>query len=143
MNRHLNAGKHDRNYRSKNRDALKEKCRIYAEENPRKMLYNGSKARARYQNLEHTITEDDIVLTTHCPVLGIELDYKRGHKKTQQPNSPSLDRIDNSKGYIPGNICVVSWRANACKKDATLNELKAIVRYLEPAKFEAGLCEWL
>ena len=46
-------------------------------------------------------------------------------------NSPSLDRIDNSKGYVPGNIAVISMRANMIKNNASLVELKAIVAYIE------------
>jgi len=46
-------------------------------------------------------------------------------------HSPSLDRIDNSKGYTKDNVMVISFRANNIKKDANLQELKALVRYLE------------
>ena len=45
----------------------------------------------------------------------------RGQKRLE--NSASLDRIDNVKGYIPGNVQVISWRANRVKSDATLDEL--------------------
>lgn len=31
--------------------------------------------------------------------------------------SPSIDRKDNSKGYIPSNVQWVSWRVNEMKKD--------------------------
>ncbi len=42
----------------------------------------------------------------------------------------SLDRIDNSKGYIPGNVAVISWRANLIKNSSTLEELEAVVAWL-------------
>ena len=45
--------------------------------------------------------------------------------------APSLDRIDSSKGYIVGNISVISLRANMLKNNATLNELKMIVKWLD------------
>ena len=47
------------------------------------------------------------------------------------PNSYSLDRIDSSKGYIPGNVWVISRRANAIKSDATLEELELLVKNLK------------
>jgi hypothetical protein len=47
------------------------------------------------------------------------------------PNSPSLDRIDNSKGYIEGNVIVVSWRANNLKRDASIQELQKIVEFYQ------------
>jgi len=45
------------------------------------------------------------------------------------PNSPSLDRIDNSKGYVKGNVIVVSWRYNSLKKDGTPAELVAVALF--------------
>jgi len=61
-----------------------------------------------------------------CPVLGIPLDYSC--KGFASPNSPSLDRIDNSKGYEIGNVRVISWRANSLRADGTEVEFAAILR---------------
>jgi len=44
-------------------------------------------------------------------------------------NSPSLDRIDNTKGYTPDNVVVVSNRANSIKRDATPDELMAVAKF--------------
>lgn len=49
---------------------------------------------------------------------------------------PITPRKTESKGYIKGNVRVISYRANAIKRDATLGELEALVRYLRSA-----LCE--
>ena len=46
---------------------------------------------------------------------------------------PAL-RQCNSKGYVPGNIAVISMRANMIKNNATLAELKAIVAYIEASQ---------
>ena len=53
-------------------------------------------------------------------VLGIKLDTGDRRKKG---NAPSIDRIDNSKGYTKENIMVVSNRANMIKNNATIDEL--------------------
>lgn len=46
-----------------------------------------------------------------------------------RPNAASLDRIDNSKGYVRGNVMVISLRANAIKNNATAEELTAVAAY--------------
>ena len=68
-------------------------------------------------------------MTDTCPLLGIPLKrypltqpVGRG-RGGQRPDAYSLDRKDPTKGYIPGNIIVCSWRANSLKKDATPDEL--------------------
>jgi len=95
------------------------------EKDPRTRLYDSSKNSARVRNLEHTITLNDIVIPTNCPVFGIKL-----KANGQQNASASIDRKDNTKGYIPGNVRVISLRANRLKQDATLEELEAIVAYM-------------
>ena len=63
-----------------------------------------------------------------CPILGIPL--KINKPRTPRDNSYSLDRIDNSKGYVPGNIQIISVKANNMKSNATLEELEALVAYM-------------
>lgn len=48
----------------------------------------------------------------------------------KKENSPSIDRLDNTKGYVKGNINIISWRANRIKSDATLDELEKIYRWV-------------
>lgn len=65
-----------------------------------------------------------------CPILGIPLNYDPIFIKGQdRNNSPSLDRIDNSKGYSIGNVRVISMKANRIKSDATAGELFKIGLY--------------
>jgi hypothetical protein len=61
-------------------------------------------------------------------LLGVKLEWStlRGNGGILLPNSPSLDRIDPSKGYVKGNVWIVSHRGNTIKNDATHDELKAI-----------------
>lgn len=48
------------------------------------------------------------------------------HRGVKQDDSYSLDRIDSSKGYIKGNVWVISLRANRIKNDSTPDELRLI-----------------
>jgi hypothetical protein len=63
-----------------------------------------------------------------CPVLPwIELHYP-GHYR-HDPAGASLDRIDREKGYVPGNVRVISLRANLLRKDITYKELRALADF--------------
>ena len=101
--------------------------------NPLKYMLNTARRRAKICGHEFTITEDDFTeLPTHCPVLKIELRYGRNNGK-RDDHSPSLDRKDSSKGYVPGNVEIMSWRANNLKSNATLAELEQLVEHLRRA----------
>ena len=72
---------------------------------------------------------NDIKIPLNCPILQIPLINSLGGKSID--NSPSLDRIDSSKGYIKGNVRIISMRANRLKQDSTIDELKKIILYME------------
>lgn len=84
-------------------------------------LHRAAKQRAERYGLDFDIELSDIVVPTHCSYLGVEL---RPGSKGNYANSPSLDRIDNSKGYVKGNIQVISTKANTAKSNLTLDELR-------------------
>ena len=89
------------------------------------MLFQAKK-RATDKGLEFDLELSDIVIPATCPVLGIKLE----RLDKRHAGSPSLDRIDNTKGYVKGNVRVISWRANAIKKDATVEEIRCILHYM-------------
>lgn len=88
----------------------------------------GAKVRARKCNVPFAITIDDFEIPTRCPILGIELKQNIGKISAA---SPSLDRIVPALGYVPGNVAVLSNRANSIKNNATYNELIAIAKWLK------------
>ena len=106
------------------------------------MVYK-AKERAKLKQLNFNIDLEYVrsLVVTHCPVLGIPLEWSalRGNGVVIVPGSPSLDRIDPTKGYVKGNVWIISYRANTIKNNATHEELKlvtkavgeAIVRSLE------------
>jgi len=87
-----------------------------------------AKDRARKQNVPFDLTEEDIELPEVCPVLGLKLEKGIKHPCDQ---SPSIDKIKPDLGYVRGNIKVISFRANTLKRDASIEELKAILKYME------------
>ena len=95
---------------------------------PKRELVRKARQRAKKNALPFTITEHDFEYPTHCPVLGIELHPGTGK---QTDSSPSLDRTRPALGYVPGNVRVISYRANTLKSSATLKEARLVVAYLE------------
>jgi len=87
----------------------------------RKHLLRNAKARARINNYEFTITKDDIVIPEYCPYLNTKIIVDAGNGRSG--HAPSIDRIDNSKGYTKDNIEIISDKANKMKQDATKEEL--------------------
>lgn len=108
--------------------AYNQEMREYRTKSPEakiKSLLCIAKGRARKRGLEFDVSIDDLDIPTHCPLLGIEINY-RAKGRGGSNNSPSIDRIDTSKGYTKGNVWIISWRANRLKSDATLDELRGI-----------------
>jgi hypothetical protein len=108
-------------YAEANRDACVERATKWRKTKPERNMWLQARKRAANKGLEFTIDVEDIVLPTVCPYLGIELKVNTG--KGFQPDSYSLDRIDSSKGYVKGNIGVISNMANSMKRDATPEQL--------------------
>jgi hypothetical protein len=101
------------------------------ERNPRSHLVIDARARGKRNGVPVNITVEDIDWVTHCPVLGIELVYARTGGKGQRVNSATLDRKINALGYVPGNVFVLSHRANRLKQDATVEEVEALLKYMK------------
>lgn len=119
------------NYRSskwevKNPDKVKARREKTREKSWIRFALSRVKHRAKTRGIPFNIELNDIDQPTHCCVLGIKLNYNNkglGYKG----NSPSVDRVDPKKGYIKGNVRVISWRANLLKSDASIEELEAVL----------------
>ncbi len=76
---------------------------------------------------------ETMYIPRHCPALGMELNYNGtgeiGYSRGE--DSPSIDRLDSSKGYTIDNIHIISWRANRIKNDSTPEELLKIYNYIK------------
>jgi hypothetical protein len=101
--------------------------RIYNKKHPLQRWLYRLRGRAKEKQLEFNLTEDDLVVPAVCPILNIPLKKAYGLKTD---NSPTVDRIRNDQGYVPGNIRIVSHRANRLKADANIAELIDIILYM-------------
>jgi len=105
----------ERNYLRKDRQAR-----------PEYYLWKGAKRRAKAKGLDFDIEVSDIIIPQLCPLLNIPIIHEVG-KGHRNPNSPSLDRIIPSKGYVKNNVRVISNRANLLKNNATVEELEMVL----------------
>jgi hypothetical protein len=87
------------------------------------------KQNAGLRGIEFSVSISDIpAIPEFCPVFPwIRLVLPTGKGRGFYPDAPSIDRIDSSRGYVLGNIRIVSWRANSLKSNATVEELEALL----------------
>jgi len=88
---------------------------------PRWKLLKHAKERAGQQGVPFDLELEDIVVPAVCPVLGIQLFNGVG---ASHDGSPSLDKVIPELGYVRGNVMVVSYKANAMKRNASLEDLE-------------------
>ena len=126
--------------RKTSKDGLRRECMSCAQEMyqewiqanrpsvKRKQMLKDSKKRAKKFGILNNLELQDIGEPSHCPVLGIQLNWYNTGKA--QDDSPSLDRIIPELGYTKGNIIVMSMKANRIKNDATSDELYKVANWL-------------
>lgn len=94
---------------------------------PKVALVDWARTRSKLNKLPFDLCADDFDLPELCPVLGIKL--VKGSGKLHDA-SPTLDRIVPEKGYVKGNVVVISYKANRIRNNGSLEDLEAVVRYI-------------
>jgi len=89
----------------------------YLLRDPQRRIWKAAKDNAKKAGIEFNIEKSDIVIPEVCPVFGKPFVY--GDRRW----SASIDRIDSDKGYVKGNIQIISNLANRMKSDASPEEL--------------------
>ena len=114
-------------YRLKNKEANKR----YRQKKWEKQRIKGALRRAKAKNLPFNITEEYVKSITPkdmiCPALGIKMNTS----VEDLDSKPSLDRLVPEKGYVKGNVIVVSFKVNRIKADATPEELMKVAIFYE------------
>lgn len=71
----------------------------------------------------------ELTLTSIKNIMRAKKCYYTGVEFTRNgENSRSIDRIDNTKGYVKGNVCACTKRVNSLKSNLTPAEIQAIAR---------------
>ena len=133
-------------YIQTNRFKLVARCKtcLYQEKmayklsNPGREHYSEAKMRAKKRGIhfdypqERWIAEYTKAIGGKCPVLKLTLRAPDGQgvKGAPSANAISADRVDNTLGYVPGNVIFISFKANSLKSVLSLDEAQALVRYM-------------
>lgn len=98
-------------------------------------MVSHARQRSLASGVPFDLTYADFTIPAACPVFNIPLTVGDGKL---HDGSPTLDRLVNERGYVKGNVVVVSAKANRAKNNLTLEELEALAafysRHLIPAK---------
>ena len=92
-------------------------------------MWNRAKFRAKEKGLPFDLVIDDIKIPEFCPVLGVPF------IESDPDYTTSLDRLIPEKGYVKGNIMVMTNKANRMKSNATKEEVAKLLKFME------GYCE--
>jgi hypothetical protein len=116
-------------YSDENREYLRQRDKAYYRRKGKHevRMLGAARDRAKRFGLDFNITVEDIHVPEFCPLLGIPLTIADG-KRHVKFNSPRLDRIDPTKGYVKGNVWVISHRANTMKNTAVFEEFEIMYR---------------
>ncbi len=93
-----------------------------------------AKRRAKNKNLKFNL-KNNLYFPSICPILNIKL--KNGTEEWY--NSPTIDRIDNTKGYTMDNVLVISALANTIKSSATPIEILKVGNFYKQLYKEKGI----
>ena len=88
-----------------------------------------AKHRARKAGTPFDLSPNDFHIPARCPALGIRLVRNIGGR-TSHDASPTLDRINPRRGYVPGNVIVISRKANTIKSNSTPRELERVASFV-------------
>jgi len=91
------------------------------------MLSSARKRSIRF-SVPFDLSLEDIIIPTECPILGFLMP---NDNTSIGYNSPTLDRLIPSKGYVKGNVEVISMRANMIKSNATHEEIQKVADWVK------------
>jgi hypothetical protein len=119
-------------YRAAHRDEINDKTRIARDRNLARHFYRNMLSRAKQRGVPFVLTHEMIAQmlleARVCPVLGIPLNHT--HIRAAD-DSPSFDCFYPKLGYVPGNVHVISRRANMIKHNATVAEIRKVLHWME------------
>ena len=107
--------------------------------NPIPQMLSNAKIRAKQKGVKFNLTTKYLKKIfpkdNKCPITGLNFQFGYKNKeKINKNNSPSLDRIIPSKGYIEGNVMVISDLMNRMKQDSTFEDVEKLYNFYKKLK---------
>lgn len=100
-----------------------------------KILWEAARTRAAKSNIEFSLSKENIKKVINvglCQATNLPFEISSNRRG---PYSPSIDRIDNSKGYSDNNCLVVCWCFNAGKNHFNIEDyIKICKKVVENSK---------
>lgn len=126
---------YNKDYYSANKARILAQNNLYAKKRylellktrPKYALVKNLRSGAKKRGLEFNITEEDLVLPDTCPIFGTKLNF--GKDRTSYTKA-SVDRVDNTKGYVKGNVRIISWIANTRKGSMSIEHVENLLLYM-------------
>ncbi len=115
-----------------NPEKASQNAREWRRRNPECILVHSAKRRAKEKGIDFNLTTQNCPKVPEvCPILGIKLEMRPDGIKGPWNSSPTLDRIDPSKGYLVDNVRAISFQANRMKSDMTIEMLERLISYMK------------
>jgi len=99
-------------------------------------MIGNCKSSAKRRNIHFDLTAKDIapaVEAGQCQLTGLPFDFNPPKGKGFNPYAPSVDRIDNNKGYVASNVRVVLWAVNSALSESSDEEMLPILKSMVKA----------
>jgi hypothetical protein len=97
------------------------------------MLFNGAKKRAKKKGLPFEITREWVNAGIEAGVCQLTNEPFYCGPFNWHPLQPSLDRIDSSLGYVPGNVRMICLILNLAKGSMSDDEFRELFPRLADA----------
>ena len=113
--------------------------KVKYEKNPIPQMLSNAKIRAKQKGVDFNLTSQYLKKIfpkdNKCPITGLNFEFGYTNKeKINKNNSPSLDRIIPSKGYVIGNVMIISDLMNRMKQDSTYEDIEKLYNFYKKMK---------
>ena len=108
--------------------------KVKYKKNPIPQMLSNAKIRAKQKGVDFNLTSQYLKKIfpkdNKCPISGLNFEFGYiNREKINKNNSPSLDRIIPSKGYVIGNVMVISDLMNRMKQDSTFEDIEKLYNF--------------